>query len=357
MLDLQSQISNIEAEVSAQVTGIKSDEDLKLARAKYVGKKGVVTGLMKFLGQLDASERPEAGKKINTLKSSIIRLLDEAEGALKSQFIAKALKEKVDITLPGRQVAPPGRPHPVTQVMREIEEVFTSLGFSIYEGSEIETDYYNFEALNVPKDHPARDMQDTFYISSKEEGRNKKEEELLLRTHTSPVQIHVMKKFKPPIRMIFPGAVYRKDADITHSPMFHQVEGLMVGDNIRMSDLKGVLITFVHRIFGEGVGVRFRPSFFPFTEPSAEIDIECVICHGKKQVNGSPCRVCKQTGWMEILGCGMVDPNVFEAVGYDPKKVSGFAFGMGVERITMLKFGVSDIRLFFENDLRFLKQF
>lgn len=371
MLDLQSQISNIEAEVSTQITGIKSDEDLKLVRAKYVGKKGLVTDLMRFLVQLDASERPEAGKKINTLKSSIIRLLDEAEGSLKSQFIAKALKEKVDITLPGRQVTPPGRPHPVTQVMREIEEVFTSLGFSIYEGSEIETDYYNFEALNVPKDHPARDMQDTFYINnvipaavsgdpvnagdSRFRGNDKAD--LLLRTHTSPVQIHVMKKFKPPIRMIFPGAVYRKDADITHSPMFHQVEGLMVGDNIRMSDLKGVLITFVHRMFGEGVGVRFRPSFFPFTEPSAEIDIECVICHGKKQVNGSPCRVCKQTGWMEILGCGMVDPNVFEAVGYDPKKVSGFAFGMGVERITMLKFGVSDIRLFFENDLRFLKQF
>jgi len=260
-------------------------------------------------------------------------------------------------------------------VMDRIEEIFTGLNFSILEGPEIETDYFNFEALNIPKDHPARDMQDTFYVNPPSPpftkggisesppfakgGQGGFDRDLLLRTHTSPVQIHVMKRFKPPIRMIFPGAVYRKDADITHSPMFHQVEGLMVDEwgRVKMSDLKGVLTEFVHQMFGPKLPVRFRPSFFSFTEPSAELDIQCVICGGKKEVNGEPCRVCKASGWLEVLGCGMVDPNVFKAVGYDPSRVSGFAFGMGVERLAMLKFGISDIRLFFENDLRFLRQF
>lgn len=349
MNQLQEKISNIETSAVNEAVNVKSDEDLKLYRAKYVGKKGAVTDLLKLLGGLSSEERPTAGKQINDLKNFILGKITEVESGLKNSQIQSALKEFVDITLPGRKPVEPNRLHPVTQVMRRIEEIFTGLGFSIFDGPEIETDYYNFEALNVPADHPARDMQDTFYV----DGRS----DLLLRTHTSPVQIHVMEKFKPPIRMIFPGAVYRKDADITHSPMFNQVEGLMVSDDIRMSDLKGVLTEFLHKMFGENVGVRFRPSFFPFTEPSAEIDISCVMCGGKTTINGQPCRVCKQTGWMEILGCGMVDPNVLKGVGLDPKKVSGFAFGMGVERIAMLKFGISDIRMFFENDVRFLKQF
>lgn len=370
MNSLIDQLSNIESEADKLLAGVKSEEDLKLVRAKFVGKKGLVTDLLKKLGTLSAEERPSAGKKINDLKESILRRLLDVETGLKNQNIARALKEKVDITLPGRMVSQPGRLHPVSCVLKQIEEIFTGLGFSIYEGPEVESDYYNFQALNMPLDHPARDMQDTFYIerpdvlASMRSGVKRKDantptrqDDLLLRTHTSPVQIRMMEKFKPPIRVIFPGAVYRKDADITHSPMFHQVEGLMVDTDIKMSDLRGVLTAFVHKMFGEDVKVRFRPSFFPFTEPSAEIDIECVMCHGRKKVDKQPCRVCKETGWMEILGCGMVDPNVFKAVLYDPKKVSGFAFGLGVERVTMLKFGISDIRMFFENDLRFLKQF
>lgn len=348
MDSILQQISKIESEFGGLVTSVKNDEDLKICRARLIGKKGSVTELLKTLGTLSAEERPSAGKKINELRDKILSQLEEAEKKLKSAGIDKALADSVDITLPGRILNNPGRIHPVTWVMRTIEEMFTGLGFSIYEGPEIETDYYNFEALNVPKNHPARDMQDTFYVDN----------DLLLRTHTSPVQIHVMEKFKPPIRMIFPGAVYRRDADITHSPMFHQVEGLMVGTGITMPHLKGVLTEFAHQMFGGELNVRFRPSFFPFTEPSAEMDIQCMMCKGKKVLSdGTPCRVCKQTGWMEILGCGMVNPAVFEAVGYDPKKVTGFAFGMGVERIAMLKFGVSDIRMFFENDIRFLRQF
>lgn len=358
MSQFLEQLSRIEAEAGSLLANVKSIEDLKVCKARLVGKSGLLTDIFKVMGTLTADERPSAGKKINDLKETILGKIAATESGLKGSQVAEILQTKVDVTLPGRVVSLPARPHPVTQILDRIEEIFTGLGFSIYGGPEIETDYYNFEALNVPADHPARDMQDTFYVAEKSEVGSQKSEELLLRTHTSPVQIHVMEKFKPPIRMIFPGAVYRRDADITHSPMFHQVEGLMIGDDITMADLKGVLTEFVHEMFGKGTGVRFRPSFFPFTEPSAEIDIQCVMCGGKKVVaNNEPCRVCKQTGWMEILGSGMVDPNVFKAVGLDPKKVQGFAFGMGVERIAMLKFGISDIRLFFENDLRFLGQF
>ncbi len=354
MNQLTDRLAQIEAEAAANVAKISSDEDLKLVRAAFLGKKGALTEMFKLMGELPPDQRPQAGAKINILKEKLLGLLDAAEAKLTASQVKTALSERFDITLPGRVSFLPASVHPVTQIMYRIEEIFTALGFSIFEGPEIETDWYNFEALNVPKDHPARDMQDTFYISA----MSKDGVERLLRTHTSPAQIHAMENGAPPIRIIVPGAVYRKDADITHSPMFHQVEGLLVGENITMGDLKGVLTAFLHEMFGKDVAVRFRPSFFPFTEPSAEVDIQCVICGGAtKLATGEPCRVCKQTGFMEIMGCGMVDPNVFKAVGYDPKKYSGFAFGMGVERIAMLKYGISDIRLFFENDLRFLRQF
>jgi len=382
MSDLSDQLKNIEAEALKGCPELRSLEDVKLYRARFLGKNGLVTALLKTLSTLTPEERPVAGKKINDLKEVALKKIEEMEESLKKSQLSSSLGQRIDVTLTGRSFYDVGKLHPVMQVLDSVEEIFTGLNFSISEGPEIETDYFNFEALNIPKDHPARDMQDTFYVKDvipavlsgdpvnagdsrslpdtcRDKFRGNDKQELLLRTHTSPVQIHVMKKFKPPIRMIFPGAVYRKDTDITHSPMFHQVEGLMIDEwgKVRMSDLKGVLTEFVHRLFGSEIKVRFRPSFFSFTEPSAELDIQCVICGGKKEAGGEPCRVCKRSGWLEVLGCGMVDPNVFKAVGYDPKKVSGFAFGMGVERLAMLKYGISDIRLFFENDLRFLRQF
>jgi phenylalanyl-tRNA synthetase alpha chain len=293
------------------------------------------------LGALAPDQRPAAGKKINDLKKLLQELYQAKEQQLAQAEKQKRLaEERIDITLPGRKW-PFGRKHPLTQVLEEAQGIFESLGFSVAEGPEVELDYYNFEALNFPKDHPARDMQDTFFI----------DDNVVLRTHTSPVQIRFMEKTSPPVRFICPGKVYRHDADISHSPMFHQIEGVCVDAHITMADLKGVLELFVVQMFGSGTKLRFRPSFFPFTEPSAEVDISCVMCSGKG------CRVCSQTGWLEILGSGMIDPNVFKAVNYDPEHYSGYAFGMGVERIAMLKYGIDDIRLFFENDVRFLEQF
>jgi len=260
---------------------------------------------------------------------------------LQQQLLSRRLaEERIDVTLPGRQQHY-GHKHPITQVTEEVVGIFAALGFGVAEGPEVEKDFYNFEALNIPKEHPARDMQDTFYVT----------DDVVLRTHTSPVQIRTMLEQAPPVRVVAPGTVYRRDSDITHSPMFHQIEGFLVDKQVTFGDLKGILTTFINECFGRGTGVRFRPSFFPFTEPSAEVDIQCVICGGKG------CRVCKQSGWLEILGSGMIDPEVFKAVGYDPEVYSGFAFGMGIERIAMLKYGVNDLRLFFENDLRFLRQF
>jgi phenylalanyl-tRNA synthetase alpha chain len=280
------------------------------------------------------------GREANVLKAKIEAALEGREQALRATLHdALAAQEAVDITLPGRPVAR-GSLHPLTAILYEIIEVFQHLGFGVAEGPEVELDFYNFEALNIPKDHPARDMQDTFYIT----------DDVLLRTHTSPVQIHVMKAQSPPVKIVAPGRVYRRDADPTHSPMFHQVEGLLVDHGVSFADLKGTLTAFVNQFFGAGTRLRFRPSYFPFTEPSAEVDIECVMC------KGAGCRVCKGSGFLEILGAGMVDPEVFRAVGYDPE-ITGFAFGMGVERIAMLRYGIDDIRLFFENDLRFLQQF
>jgi phenylalanyl-tRNA synthetase alpha chain len=323
----------------AEIEAVGDDlQELDQLRIRYLGRKGRLTQLFKELAGSSEEDRRLAGKLLNTAKTDIESSLSEAIKEARQRLLDR--REQFDVTIPGYRPLR-GRLHPVTQVSLEISRIFNSLGFAAVEGPEVELDYYNFEALNIPKDHPARDMQDTFYIS----------DEVVLRTHTSPLQVRVMEKRRPPIRIIAPGRTYRCDSDATHTPMFHQVEGLMVGENISFGDLKGILTIFVHQMFGADVALRFRPSFFPFTEPSAEVDIECVMCRGQG------CRVCSQTGWLEILGSGMVDPEVFKMVGYDPEKVTGFAFGMGIERVAMLKYGIDDLRLFFENDLRFLRQF
>lgn len=342
-----SDVAELQKQFEGEIRQVRSEEELARLKAAYLGKKGRLSLLLKGLSDLPVETRPLMGARANELKEKIEEECRALRDRLEGQKREDRLKGgRVDVTLPGRSFAPGGL-HPVTQILERVEDIFREIGFSIFEGPEIETDYYNFEALNIPRDHPARDMQDTFYLSS--EGGS---QPLLLRTHTSPVQIHVMEKMRPPIRMIAPGVVYRRDSDVSHTPMFHQVEGLVVGEGIRFSDLKGVLFYFFDRLFGR-LRLRFRPSYFPFTEPSAEVDMECVVCHGGK----FPCRLCKTTGWLEVIGCGMVHPAVFEKVGYDPDRVTGFAFGMGIERLAMLKFGIPDIRLFFENDLRFLRQF
>ncbi len=325
-----------------EAISVSGDETaLQDVRVRLLGKKGDLTAIMKGMGQLTAEERPVIGALANRVKEELEALIADRQVVLKGAAVEKRLSsESVDVTLPGRR-SRKGSKHPITLATEEISAIFASLGFGVEEGPEIEKDFYNFEALNIPKDHPARDMQDTFYI----------DDDIVLRTHTSPVQIRTMLKYEPPVRVIAPGTVYRRDSDLTHSPMFHQVEGFLVDRDVTFGDLKGILTTFVNRYFGEGIGVRFRPSFFPFTEPSAEVDMQCVIC------GGGGCRVCKQSGWLEILGSGMIDPEVFRSVNYDADKYSGFAFGMGIERIAMLKYGVNDLRLFFENDVRFLDQF
>jgi phenylalanyl-tRNA synthetase alpha chain len=332
-----------EAGLSA-ISAAANESDLLDAKGKYFGKKGAVSEILKTVAYLPAEEKKRIGAAAN-----------EARGALESAFDARLdeIREKerlaregsgrMDVTLPGRAPAI-GHRHPVSRTLSDIVSVFQRLGFSVRLGPEIEKDYYNFEALNIPKDHPARDMQDTFYMDLPEM-------DLVLRTHTSPIQIRTMEGMSPPVRVIAPGAVYRCDSDVTHSPMFHQVEGFAVDRSVTMADLKGLLTEFCGMMFGPGLPLRFRPSFFPFTEPSAEVDIRCVICRG------AGCRVCKDSGWLEILGCGMIDPSVFGFVGYDPEEYTGFAFGMGVERIAMLRHGINDIRLFFENDIRFISQF
>ena len=320
-------------------------EELEAVRVDYLGRKGRLAVLMAQLPGLDAEVRREAGRAANTVKERLIALYDDRLAALNRVALDAALAD-FDPTVPG--FAPfGGSLHPVTLVTAEICKALEELGFTIVTGPEIETDYYNFEALNMPPEHPARDMQDTLYIS----------DSVVLRTHTSPLQIRTMLAQKPPVAVIAPGKVYRRDSDLTHTPMFHQIEGLLVDEGVSMADLRGTLTAFVRRIFGPATNVRFRPSFFPFTEPSAEVDISCVLCGGKGSTAAGPCRVYKGTGFVEILGCGMVDPNVFTAVGYDTERYTGFAFGMGVERVTMLKYGIGDLRMFFENDIRFLSQF
>ncbi len=337
---IEKGLQALEAWALPAIEGVEELEALEQIRIRVLGRKGELTEILRSLGAFRPDMRREAGQKANALKAKIENALQQRQQVLRAALHdGLAVQDAIDITLPGRPVRQ-GSLHPLTATLYEIVEIFQRLGFSVAEGPEVELDYYNFEALNIPKDHPARDMQDTFYVT----------DEVLLRTHTSPVQIRVMEAQPPPVRIVAPGRVYRRDADPTHSPMFHQVEGLLVDHGVSFADLKGTLQAFVDQFFGVGTPLRFRPSFFPFTEPSAEVDIACMMC------KGTGCRVCKGSGFLEILGAGMVDPAVFRMVGYDPE-ITGFAFGMGVERITMLRHGIDDIRLFFENDLRFLQQF
>jgi phenylalanyl-tRNA synthetase alpha chain len=325
-------------EATANAADLRALDDVRVA---YLGKKGELTSLLKSLGQVDASERPQVGAKINEAKVALQQDLATRKAALEEAALsASLLAEQVDVSLPGRRPSTGGL-HPVTQAMYRIEEIFTGAGYEVVSGPEVENDYYNFEALNIPSHHPARAMHDTFYFG----------DGTLLRTHTSPSQVHTMEKQAPPIRVICPGRVYRRDSDLTHSPMFHQVEGLVVDEGISFADLKGTVIDFLQRFFEKDLEVRFRPSYFPFTEPSAEVDVQCVHCLGKG------CRVCSNTGWLEVMGCGMVHPNVLNMANIDTEVYSAFAFGFGGDRLAMLLYEVDDLRLFFENDLRFLRQF
>ncbi|OBQ46418.1 phenylalanine--tRNA ligase subunit alpha [Halodesulfovibrio spirochaetisodalis] len=325
-----------------QAFSLTAVEDLRVA---FLGRKGKLAQIMQRLPELSPEERPEVGKTANIVKNKLTGLLDECKTKLESAAEADKLA-KFDPSMPGRMPWQ-GSLHPVTKVMTEICDIFKGLGYDIVTGPEVENDFYNFEALNLPPEHPARDMQDTLYVT----------DNILLRTHTSPMQARTMLKQEPPLAIIAPGKVYRRDSDLTHTPMFHQIEGLLVGEKVSLAELRGTLTAFLQEVFGPETKVRFRPSFFPFTEPSVEVDISCCMCGGDGVVDCQPCRVCKQTGWVEILGCGMVDPEVFKKVGYDPEKYTGFAFGLGVERVAMLKYGIGDLRMFFENDVRFLNQF
>ncbi|MFZ5596476.1 MAG: phenylalanine--tRNA ligase subunit alpha [Bacillota bacterium] len=340
---MEEKLRNIKDRALEELVRTGSLDDLNEIRVRYLGKKGELTGVLRGMAGFSPEERPRIGQMANRVREAIEKKLEERTGQLKDEERKRKLSsESLDITLPGTAFNV-GKLHPLTMVIRQIEDIFLGMGFSVAEGPEVETDYYNFEALNLPKDHPARDMQDTFFISP----------ETLLRSQTSPVQVRTMELTAPslPVKIISPGRVYRRDDDATHSPMFHQVEGLALDRRITFADLKGVLQVFAEQMFGPETKTRFRTSYFPFTEPSAEVDISCVMC------GGGGCRVCSHTGWLEILGCGMVHPKVLQMSGYDPEEVTGFAFGMGVERIALLKFGIDDMRLLFENDIRFLAQF
>lgn len=340
---MEEKLTSLAAVAKQELAQATTLNELSNLRVKYLGKKGELTAVLRGMGALSAEERPKIGALANEVRAELEMLISNRGNELKeAEQLNRLAQETIDITLPGKPFLT-GHKHPLTKVQQEIEAIFMGMGFNIAEGPEVELDYYNFEALNLPKDHPARDMQDTFFFSP----------EVLLRTHTSPVQVRTMEKTAPkvPVKIIVPGRVYRRDDDATHSPMFTQVEGLAVDKHITFSDLKGVLSLFAQQMFGSATKTRFRPSYFPFTEPSAEVDISCVMC------KGDGCRVCGQTGWLEILGCGMVHPRVLEMSGYNPDEVTGFAFGMGIERIAMLKYGIDDLRLFYDNDLRFLAQF
>ena len=339
---MKQQLEAIKQNATNQINAVADLKELDALRVKYLGKKGELTAILKQMGSLSAEERPVIGQLANVVRGEIEEAIANAQKNLKANELSNRLKsEKLDVTMPGKNT-PLGRKHPLSIVLDEVKEIFLGMGFNIADGPEVEYDYYNFEALNIPKNHPARDTQDTFYIN----------DNIVLRTQTSPVQIHVMENQKPPIRIIAPGRVYRSDAvDATHSPVFHQIEGLVVDKNVTMADLKGTLEIFAKRLYGEDSVVRFRPHHFPFTEPSAEMDVRCFAC------NGEGCRLCKGEGWIEILGCGMVHPKVLENCGIDPNEYSGFAFGMGLERIVMRRYNIDDLRLFYENDKRFLNQF
>ena len=339
---MKEQLQSIKASAQTEINEIVSAEQLEAFRVKYLGKKGVLTDVLKGMGKLSAEERPVIGQLANEIRNFLEDIVSKMQNEIKAKELEEKIKsEKIDITMPGEKFVTGGR-HPLTLVLDKLKDIFIGMGFSIVEGPEIELDYYNFEALNLPPDHPARDTQDTFYIT----------DNVLLRTQTSPVQVRTMEQQKPPIRIIAPGRVFRSDSvDATHSPVFHQIEGLVVDKSVTMADLKGTLDTFCKKLYGEGIQSRFRPHHFPFTEPSAEMDISCPACHGKG------CRVCKGEGWVEILGAGMVHPKVLKNCNIDPEVYSGFAFGIGLERVAMRQFDIDDLRLFYENDLRFLKQF
>ena len=347
--DMTDQLASFRKEAEEQIPSASSQEALESLRVQFVGKKGKLTTILRSMGQLAAEERPKMGKVVNEVRDAVNALLESNFERLEKEEKEKALARQIDVSLPGR-LNRRGCEHPLTKTSEDILEVLGGLGFKIAEGPEIEHDFYNFEALNIPRDHPARDMQDTFYIA----------DDVVLRTHTSPVQIRSMLALqKPPIRVACHGRVYRNDHDNTHSPMFHQIEGLYVDRGVTFGDLKGTLQVFVEQVFDANTKIRLRPSFFPFTEPSAEVDISCFACSGTgvQKDSHAVCRLCKGTGWIEVMGAGMVDPEVFRAVGWDSDAHTGFAFGIGVERVAMLRYGISDIRLFFENDQRFLKQF
>ncbi len=335
---MEQELQRLATEASKALESLETAEQLEEFRIRYLGRKGQFSTIMRQLGSVAKEDRPRIGQLANSLKNDLEEAFETKQAAVRAASVKGG--DRPDLTLPGRRPQS-GTLHPVTRVMNEACAIFESLGFSVAEGPDVETDYYNFEALNIPAHHPARDMHDTFYIS----------DSILLRTHTSPMQARIMKSRQPPLRVIAPGKVYRCDSDITHTPMFHQLEGFLVDSAVSFADLKGVLQVFTEKMFGRKLALRFRPSYFPFTEPSAEVDIACVMC------DGGGCRVCKKTGWLEILGAGMIDPEVFAMVGYDAEAYSGFAFGLGIERIAMLKYGISDIRMFYENDLRFLEQF
>ncbi|MGI5921842.1 MAG: phenylalanine--tRNA ligase subunit alpha [Syntrophomonadaceae bacterium] len=340
MLDRLVEIKEM---VESQIGTVNNLADLNELKVKILGRKGELTLFLRGLKDLSGEEKARVGKAANEIKANLEGMIaNRADEINQRELDLRLQSEKIDVTLPGLPIASGGK-HPISHITDEITDLFVGLGFNVAEGPEIESDYYNFEALNIPRDHPARDMQDSFYIT----------EDILLRTHTSPVQVRTMEKMAPqiPVKIIVPGKVYRKDDDATHSPMFHQVEGLLIDKNITFANLKATLMLFAQKIFGEDVKVRYRPSFFPFTEPSAEMDISCVMC------KGVGCRVCSHTGWLEILGAGMVNPRVLQYGGYDPEEVTGFAFGMGIERIAMLKYGINDLRMFYDNDKRFLTQF
>lgn len=341
-MDMRENLQCIREETKQELCAIDTLQALEALKVKVLGKKGSLTALLRGMGQLSPEDRPKAGQWINEVREELTALLDEKQAALAlKEKEERLLKEAIDVTEP-RDLPPVGAVHPMQLVLSEVLDCFTGLGFSVAEGPEVELDHFNFELLNLPKNHPARDAQDTFYI----------DDNIVLRTHTSPVQARTMLTQKPPIRIVCPGRVFRADEmDATHSPVFHQIEGLVIDKDVTMGDLKGTLDAFAKRLYGEDIEVRFRPSFFPFTEPSAEVDLTCFNCHGKG------CRVCKGTGWIEVLGCGMVNPKVLEMCGIDSSVYSGFAFGIGLERITMLRYGIKDLRLLYEGDLRFLKQF
>ncbi|MFA6431849.1 MAG: phenylalanine--tRNA ligase subunit alpha [Candidatus Margulisiibacteriota bacterium] len=338
---MENKIDQLKEEALKVIAQAQTISSLDESRVHYLGKKSSMMEMLRSLGTASAEDRPRLGSLVNELKETLEQALrDKKVILLQTEQNKKIVAEALDVSLPGKGIKR-GHYHPLTIVMEEAKQIFVRMGFEIAQGPEIETEYYNFDGLNIPSHHPSRDMWATFFV----------ENNLLLRTHTSPVQIRVMEKRKPPLAIIAPGRVYRRDSDATHSPVFHQLEGFLVNSNVTFRDLKGTLTEFLRQMFGKEKNVRFRPSFFPFTEPSAEVDVECVMCSGKG------CRLCKETGWLEILGSGMIDPNVFKAVGYDPEKYTGFAFGMGIDRIAMLKYGIDDIRLLYENDLRFLEQF